>query len=143
MLNKKHNLFLIILFISSFAYSQHRSYTDKYEYRKKRHEVTFGLGASNCLTDLGGSFISDPNSEESQIDFLRSIYDTDLAKSNFSVNAAYIYHFKRKLNFRGNLSFAQIGADDAISKDLNRANRNLNFKSSIIRNFWNSRILLC
>ena len=63
---KKHNLFLIILFISSFAYSQHRSYTDKYEYRKKRHEVTFGLGASNCLTDLGGSFISDPNSEESQ-----------------------------------------------------------------------------
>ena len=99
---------------------------------KKRHEVTFGLGASNCLTDLGGSFISDPNSEESQIDFLRSIYDTDLAKSNFSVNAAYIYHFKRKLNFRGNLSFAQIGADDAISKDLNRANRNLNFKSFII-----------
>lgn len=132
MLNKKHNLFFIILFISSFAYSQHRSYTDKYEYRKKRHEVTFGLGASNCLTDLGGSFISDPNSEESQIDFLRSIYDTDLAKSNFSVNAAYIYHFKRKLNFRGNLSFGQIGADDAISKDPNRANRNLNFKSSII-----------
>jgi hypothetical protein len=132
MLNKKHNLFLIILFISSLAYSQHRSYTDKYEYRKKRHEVTLGIGASNCLTDLGGSFISDPNSEESQIDFLRSIYDTDLAKSNFSVNAAYIYHFKRKLNFRGNLSFAQIGADDAISKDLNRENRNLNFKSSII-----------
>ena len=132
MLIKKHNLFLIILFISSFAYSQHRSYTDKYEYRKKRHEVTLGIGASNCLTDLGGSFISDPNTEETQIDFLRSIYDTDLAKSNFSVNAAYIYHFKRKLNFRGNLCFAQIGADDAISKDLNRANRNLNFKSSII-----------
>jgi hypothetical protein len=132
MLNKKHNFFFILLIISSFAYSQHRSYTDKYEYRKKRHEVTFGIGASNCLTDLGGSFISDPNSEESQIDFLRSIYDTDLAKSNFSVNAAYIYHFKRKLNFRGNLSFAQIGADDAISKDLHRANRNLNFKSSII-----------
>ena len=132
MLSNKRNLFLIILFISSFAYSQHRSYTDKYEYRKKRHEVTLGIGASNCLTDLGGSFISDPNNEELQIDFLRSIYDTDLAKSNFSVNAAYIYHFKRKLNFRGNLAFAQIGADDAISKDINRENRNLNFKSSII-----------
>ena len=116
----------------SIVFSQHRSYIDKYEYRKKRHEVTLGLGASNCLTDLGGSFISDPNTEVSQIDFLRSVYDTDLAKSNFSVNAAYIYHFKRKINFRGNLAFAQIGADDAISKDLNRKNRNLNFKSSIV-----------
>ncbi|MAJ05286.1 MAG: hypothetical protein CL827_00295 [Crocinitomicaceae bacterium] len=116
----------------SIVFSQHRSYNDKYEYRKKRHEVTLGVGASNCLTDLGGSFISDPNTEVSQIDFLRSVYDTDLAKSNFSFNAAYIYHFKRKLNFRGNLVFAKIGADDAISDDLNRQNRNLNFKSNIV-----------
>ena len=128
----KYTYTLVFVILFSIVFSQHRSYNDKYEYRKKRHEVTLGVGASNCLTDLGGSFISDPNTEVSQIDFLRSVYDTDLAKSNFSVNAAYIYHFKRKINFRGNLAFAQIGADDAISKDLNRKNRNLNFKSSIV-----------
>ena len=141
MLNKKHNLFLIILFISSFAYSQHRSYTDKYEYRKKRHEVTFGLGASNCLTDIGGNYSVDPSSNinskisegnSNQYKFLRSIYDTDLAKSNFSVNAAYIYHFKRKLNFRANLALARVGADDKESTDLGRINRNLNFRSNIL-----------
>ncbi|MFL2564907.1 MAG: hypothetical protein ACJ0QN_03835 [Parvicellaceae bacterium] len=141
MLNKKHNLFLIILFISSFAYSQHRSYTDKYEYRKKRHEVTFGLGASNCLTDIGGNYSVDPSSNinskisegnSNQFKFLRSIYDTDLAKSNFSVNAAYIYHFKRKLNFRANLALARVGADDKESTDLGRINRNLNFRSNIL-----------
>ena len=128
----KYTYTLVFVTLFSIVFSQHRSYNDKYEYRKKRHEVTLGVGASNCLTDLGGSFISDPNTEVSQIDFLRSVYDTDLAKSNFSLNAAYIYHFKRKINFRGNLAFAQIGADDAISKDLNRKNRNLNFKSSIV-----------
>ena len=63
---------------------------------------------------------------------MRSIYDTDLAKSNFSVNAAYIYHFKRKLNFRANLALARIGADDKESTDLGRINRNLNFRSNIL-----------
>ena len=53
---QKAQSFLIILFVSSFAYSQHRSYTDKFEYRKKRHEINIGLGASNCLTDLGGNY---------------------------------------------------------------------------------------
>lgn len=132
MIPKKILKTLIFTLSLSVVFSQHRSYVDKYEYRKKRHEFTVGLGASNCLTDLGGSFISDPNKEIDQIEFLRSIYDIDLAKSNYSFNGAYIYHFKRKLNFRGNLAFAQIGADDAISKDLNRKNRNLNFKSSIV-----------
>ena len=63
---------------------------------------------------------------------MRSIYDTDLAKSNFSVNAAYIYHFKRKLNFRANLALARVGADDKESTDLGRINRNLNFRSNIL-----------
>tara|TARA_Y100000991_G_scaffold101986_1_gene76900 strand:+ start:559 stop:1872 length:1314 start_codon:yes stop_codon:yes gene_type:complete len=141
MLNKKHYIIFILFIVSTLAYSQHRSYTDKYEYRKKRHEVNIGLGASNCLTDLGGNFSVNPSSSinskisdenSNQIKFLRSIYDTDLAKSNFSINAAYIYHFKRKLNFRANLAFARVGADDKESTDLGRINRNLNFRSNIL-----------
>jgi hypothetical protein len=137
----KFKILAIILFLCSFAYSQHRSYTDKYEYRKKRHEVTIGLGASNCLTDLGGDFSVNPSSSinsniqdgsNNQFNFLRSIYDTDLAKSKYSINAAYLYHFKRKLNFRANLAFAQVAADDAESSDRGRRNRNLNFKSTIL-----------
>ena len=141
MLNKRHNLIFILFIVSSYAFSQHRSYTDKYEYRKKRHEINIGLGASNCLTDLGGRYSADPSSNISskisdgnsnQYKFLRSIYDTDLAKSNFSVNAAYIYHYKRNLNFRANLAFARVGADDKESTDLGRINRNLNFRSNIL-----------
>ena len=132
MLPKGHIVSIVLLLLTASVFSQHRSYTDKYEYKKKRHEVTLGLGAANCLTDLGGSFMSGENNDGSQIEFLRSFYDTDLAKSNFSVNAAYIYHFRRKLNLRGNIAFAQIGADDELSKDPSRINRNLNFKSNVL-----------
>ena len=141
MLNLKSKLFTVILLVSSFVYSQHRSYTDKYEYKKKRHEFNLGIGATNCLTDLGGNYSVNPSSNinsnisdgnNNQYEFLRSIYDTDLAKSNFSINAAYIYHFKRKLNFRANLAFARVSADDKESTDLGRINRNLNFRSNIL-----------
>ena len=141
MLSKKHSLIFILFVFTSYVYSQHRSYTDKYEYRKKRHEVNFGIGASNCLTDLGGNYSLYPSSstnpqiregKSNQYKFLRSVYDTDLAKSNFSVNAAYIYHFKRNLNFRANLAFARVSADDKQSTDLGRINRNLNFRSNIL-----------
>ena len=132
---------IIYIFSFSVVFSQHRSFVDKYEYRKKRHEVTVGLGASNCLTDLGGKFSVSPESntnnkisegEGKQYKFLRSIYDLDLVKSNYSISAAYIYHFKRNLNFRANLSFAQVGANDTLSTDLARYNRKLNFKSNIL-----------
>ena len=63
---------------------------------------------------------------------MRSIYDTDIAKSNFSISGSYIYHFKRKLNFRANLALARVAADDAESNDLGRKKRNLNFRSDIL-----------
>ena len=58
MFSKRHIVSIALLLLTYSVYSQHRSYTDKYEYKKKRHEVTLGLGAANCLTDLGGSFMS-------------------------------------------------------------------------------------
>ena len=39
---------------------------------------------------------------------------------------------KENLNFRANLAFARVGADDKQSTDLGRINRNLNFRSNII-----------
>ena len=35
--------------------SQLRGYYDKYDYRRKRHEINIGAGATSCLTDLGGT----------------------------------------------------------------------------------------
>ena len=46
MLPKGHIVSIVLLLLTASVFSQHRSYTDKYEYKKKRHEVTLGLGAA-------------------------------------------------------------------------------------------------
>ena len=141
MFNYKQYLFVPIMFISFSVSSQNRGFYDNNEFKRQRHEINIGIGTSNCLTDLGGSYsvsgIGDDKGNvndtlSSQIAFLRSIYDTDLNKSRPVFNAAYVYHFKNKINFRANLAFARIAADDAESLDLGRKNRNLNFRSNIL-----------
>jgi len=127
---------LFVLVLTSFCTSligQHRSYYDKYEYRKKRHEINFGIGASGCLTDLGGAdFDASVYEEERSKRIFRSFYDLDLAKTRYVVNAAYLYHWKRKINFRANLAVSSISADDQETAEFYRNNRNLHFRSPII-----------
>lgn len=137
MFNYKQYLFVLTILISYSVSSQNRGFYDNNEFKRQRHEINIGIGTSNCLTDLGGNYsVSgvgvDGKVIPDQIAFLRSIYDTDLNKSRPVFNAAYIYHFKNKINFRANLAFARIQADDAESLDLGRINRNLNFKSNIL-----------
>lgn len=113
--------------------AQHRAYYDKYEYKKKRHEINLGIGASSCLTDLGGSDMDIVELNEMKgSGITRSFYDVDIATTRYVINAAYLYHFTRKLNIRTNLSLASVSADDAQTQEYYRNNRNLNFQSPII-----------
>ena len=138
MFNYKQYLFILTMLISYSVSSQNRGFYDNNEFKRQRHEINIGTGTSNCLTDLGGNYsvsgVTDTlgNLLPDQIAFLRSIYDTDLKKSRPLINIAYIYHFKNKINFRANLAYARIQADDAESLDLGRRNRALNFKSNIL-----------
>ena len=129
-----HNRTIVLLLLTPlFSIGQHRSYYDKYEYRKKRHEINFGLGASGCLTDLGGSDFDISYYEENRTrKYFRSLYDVDMAKTRYVLNAAYLYHWKRKINFRANLAISSISADDALTQEYYRNNRNLHFKSPIV-----------
>ena len=131
--NKLKYILCVFAIYPIITHSQNNAYYDKYEYRKKRHEINFGVGASSCLTDLGGSDLSliEINQKKST-KYLKSLYDIDLAKTRYTVTAAYLYHLTRKLNFRTNFSFASISADDAQTNEFYRNNRNLNFTSNII-----------
>ncbi len=124
----------ILIFIGFYfnILGQHRSYYDKYEYRKKRHEINFGIGASGCLTDLGGADFDPAVYEEDRgKKFFRSFYDVDMAKTRYVLNASYLYHWKRKINFRANLALSSVSADDAETAEFYRNNRDLHFKSPI------------
>ena len=124
-------LVLCLFFVSTF--SQSRKFYDNNDYKKKRHELNFGLGVSSCQTDVGGSQYSEQElNEKFGGTIFRSLYDTDLNSSNFALNAAYVYHFKNRINFRGNLIFSRLSGDDKESPEKYRNNRSLNFRTDLL-----------
>ena len=46
---------LLVIFLGVPELLDAQGYYNRYEYRRKRHEIPFGAGASSCLTDVGGS----------------------------------------------------------------------------------------
>lgn len=131
--------FLRVYFLLSFylafgaTFSQSRRFYDNNDYKKQRHELNFGLGVSSCQTDVGGSQYSEQElNEKFGGTIFRSIYDTDLNSSNFALNAAYAYHYKNRINFRGNLIFSRLSGNDTLSQELYRNNRSLNFRTDIL-----------
>jgi len=129
----RFNILLVFCLIFGATFSQSRKFYDNNDYKKKRHELNFGLGVSSCQTDVGGSQYNDQElSEKFGGTIFRSLYDTDLSSSNFALNAAYVYHFKNRINFRGNLIFSRISGDDKQSPEFYRNNRSLNFRTDIL-----------
>ena len=129
----KLNIFLISCLVFGATLSQSKRFYDNNDYKKKRHELNVGIGLSTCQTDVGGSQYNEQElSEKFGGTIFRSIYDTDLSKSSLALNAAYVYHFKSRINFRGNLIFSRLSGDDKESPEFYRNNRSLNFRTDLI-----------
>ena len=121
---------LLIVFLGAPELLDAQGYYNRYEYRRKRHEITFGAGASSCLTDVGGSDLSASEFEQDGFkNTFRSVYDIDLAKTSFTGNFSYIYNLASKLTFRLNAAISQISGDDAETQEFYRNNRRLNFNT--------------
>jgi hypothetical protein len=99
-----------------------QGYYNKYSYRKKRHEVSIGAGASSRLTDLGGR------------DAIGSgfLYDLDIAKTSYVLNFSYIYNVASKIHLRANFAFSNVSGDDIHAGDFYRNNRRLNFNTTVL-----------
>ena len=89
-------IFIISCLILTETFGQ--GFYNRYSYRTKRHEITFGAGASSCLTELGGG-------DEAARGFL---WDIDLAKTSFTGNFSYIYNLASKVTIRANAAISQI-----------------------------------
>ena len=121
---------LLVVFLGAPEFLDAQGYYNRYEYRRKRHEITFGAGASSCLTDVGGSDLTKQDFEQSDFrNTFRSVYDIDLAKTSFTGNFSYIYNLASKLTFRLNAAISQISGDDAETQEFYRNNRRLNFNT--------------
>ena len=112
----------LILFVGVPELIDAQSYYNRYSYRRKRHEFTFGAGASSCLTDLGGR------------DAVGSgfLWDMDIAKTSYVANFSYIYNLASKITLRGNVAYTNISGDDVFAGNYHRKNRILNFTTSVL-----------
>ena len=99
-------------------------------YRTQRNEISFGIGASSCLTDVGGG----KDVEESLFgDYARGfLWDINPDQTKYVINFSYKYYLKSKLGFKINLAYANISGNDVSTADKSRMNRNLNFETTII-----------
>jgi hypothetical protein len=118
-------VFISLIFIGD-AYSQ--GFYNRGVWKKHRVEWSGGLGASNFLGDLGGR-------DRVGSDF---IWDLEPTKTNFAATFNHLYYLGRKVALRSNITYAKISADDKLTKEPSRNNRNLNFQSHI----WEASMVL-
>lgn len=110
---KRYILTLLCLFSIVLSYGQ--------AWKTVRHEVYFGVGASNFLGDLGGA---------------KGVGTHGIGDLKFSVTRpaamiGYKYSLSPYFSVRGNILWALLSGDDAVSKNFIRNNRNLSFRSNI------------
>ena len=118
-------VFISLIFIGD-AYSQ--GFYNRGVWKKHRIEWSGGLGASNFLGDLGGR-------DRVGSDF---IWDLEPTKTNFSASVNHLFYLSRKVGLRSNITYAKVSADDKLTKEPSRNNRNLNFQSHL----WEASVLL-
>ena len=120
----------IILIFTTIPVVCNAQYYSRNSYKTKRHEISFGLGASSCLTDVGGGKSVDSSLfGGSARGFL---FDMNINQTKYVANFSYMYYLKSKLTFRVNLAYSQISGDDKVTDDIGRQNRRLNFETTIV-----------
>ena len=122
----KHIAVFISLFFIVDASGQ--GFYNRGVWKKHRVEWSGGLGAANFLGDLGGR-------DRVGSDF---IYDLEPTKTNFAAQFNHLFYVSRKIGLRSNITYAKLSADDKLTKEPSRNNRNLNFQSHI----WEASVVL-
>ncbi|MEZ4922735.1 MAG: DUF6089 family protein [Crocinitomicaceae bacterium] len=96
-------------------------FSEAQSWRFVRHEVSFGVGVSNFLGDLGGA------------KGIGTHYFKDLKgrSTRPSLIAGYKYMFTPNISGKVTALWGYLHGDDAVTKNLVRQNRNLSFRSMI------------
>lgn len=110
---KKHFFTLLLLFFCLSASSQ--------AWKSVRHEVYFGVGASNFLGDLGGAKGIGTH----------GIKDLKLRMTRPTLMVGYKLMLNQYISVKGSLIWGLLKGDDAVTKNEVRNNRNLSFRSNI------------
>ena len=114
MFNMKRLSLLFILCVLSFL-------SDAQTWRYVRHEVSFGVGASNFMGDLGGSKGIGTH----------GIKDLRVRPTRPTLMGTYKYMITPSVSVKGTVIWGYVYGDDALTKNVIRNNRNLSFRSML------------
>ena len=112
-------LLTILLITTTFLLTQE---SQAQRWKKYRHEIQAGVGATSFLGELGGG--DGPG---------RDLFsDVDGRSSRYLFTGGYRFKLAEFASVRGNLTYARLRGDDALAGDVHRQSRNLSFKSPLI-----------
>ena len=113
-------LFISLIFISGTSYGQF--FASKNAWKKQRHEIFLGFGATNFLGDLGG---------RNQIGTHYSYADLNFVLTRPSATFGYRYRISQNWGWRTDFNFMRLWGKDALTQEKYRNNRNLSFRTNI------------
>lgn len=116
----KHLTGLICFFLFA-SFGANAQFFNKNKWEDHRHQIRFGIGASNFLGDLGGKDGIGTN------DF----QDLEWSHTNLSAFIGYKYTLYKKLHARADFTWGQLSGNDNTTLEPFRKNRNLHFHSHI------------
>jgi hypothetical protein len=108
---------LVIFLFSADAQSQ--------RWKRERHHILFGLGATNFLGDLGGA--DDVGSQG-----ISGFRDFDFAATRPAFTIGHRYFLYENLTMTNSLSMGYLYGHDRFTEEPFRSNRNIHFRSPII-----------
>jgi hypothetical protein len=116
---------IILLLLALFLIVDVSSAQRRYKKNKVRvQQITFGIGATNFLGELGGANKIGSNK--------LSIRDFDFPSIKPNLNVGYRFQFHKHWATRAELTAAYIGGNDKFTEEPFRNNRNLNFRTPIV-----------
>jgi len=109
------------LVLSCLYMTASAQFFDRDRWDSHRHQVHFGLGASNFLGDLGGK--DDVGTNDFQ--------DLEINQTQFSLFVGHKYALYKKFYLRTDFTWGRVSGNDNTTQEVFRQNRNLSFKSNI------------
>lgn len=111
---------LVLLSSASSLFAQHTNFNTQRNWSLNKKEILFGLGATQFTGDLGG---------RNQIGKDYSLADIDLPSTGFGGMIGYRYRFHPFFATSTILNVGLLRGDDALTNEVIRNSRNLNFRS--------------
>ncbi len=119
----KYFLSIILTTAGFLLFGQSSNFNSQRNWSLNKKELMFQIGATQFLGDLGG---------KDKIGKDYSLADIDFPSTGFNIGFGYRFRFKPHFATTSLLNVGLVRGDDALTKEMFRNARNLNFRSPVI-----------